>query len=297
MTGGAGLLGTRLLRALEDRCDRISVLDLPGAISEDFASGSAENVEIIRGDLLEPDTYAHAISEGCSILHLAAMTGQASEELHFRVNLNGTEALLEQSRRAGVARFLFISTIAVNFPDKKRYFYAQAKQAAEEAVRQSKLPFVIVRPTIIAAPGSPVLAGLERLACLPFVLVPGNGAVKVQPVWVGDLVDFILGLMDRDWQGETFDLGGPSSPTIEELMQEIRLIRGGGTARSLHLPIRPLLSILGIAEALGIKRLPVTAGQLSSFRFDGIAETWPPHIDRPDGMMGVRQMLELSLVT
>ena len=190
---------------------------------------------------------------------------------------------------------MFISTIAVNFPDKKRYFYAQAKQAAEEAVRGSGLPFAIIRPTIIAAPGSPVLAGLERLACVPIMPVPGTGAAKVQPVWVDDLVDFIVDLMGEDWQGETFDFGGPSVSTIEELMREIRLIRKGGTGRAAHLPMRPLLLMLAAAEALRLNWLPVTAGQLSSFRFDGTADTWPPHVDRPEDMKDLREMLELSL--
>jgi hypothetical protein len=63
--------------------------------------------------------------------------------------------------------------------------------------------------------------------------------------------------------------------TIEELLVRIRRIRYGKQARVLHIPIAPLVPLLGAAEKVLLSVLPVTAGQLASFANDGVAEKHP----------------------
>jgi NADH dehydrogenase len=115
----------------------------------------------IQGDLLIPDSYRSALAGADAVIHLAAATGKASAATHTRVNLEGTRAIADAcaaSRRP----LLFVSSVVVQYPDHSRYPYAAAKAAAETVVRDSGVPHVIARPTIVAGPGAPVIGALAR---------------------------------------------------------------------------------------------------------------------------------------
>jgi uncharacterized protein YbjT (DUF2867 family) len=161
----------------------------------------------------------------------------------------------------------------VTFPQRASYPYAATKEAAEAAVRASGLAFTVVRPTIILGPGAPVLAGLRRLALLPVIPVFGRRNARVQPIDVDDLAQLLEALLEPgSFQGQTLELGGPEVLGMIDLLQEIRRAsRGGSPGRVLRLPLAPIATLLRICAGAGL-RLPLTAGQLSSFASDGVAE-------------------------
>jgi NADH dehydrogenase len=227
------------------------------------------------------------------VVHLAATTGRATKAQHFRVNALGTETLLNECQSAGVDRFLFVSSIAAGFPDRRDYHYAEAKVRAEAAVRGSKIAFTILRPTMILGPASPVLAGLQKLALLPVVPVFGNGRTMVQPVHVDDVVRAIIDVIEHDrFENATYEIGGPEPLTIEELLQRIRETERGRRGRAIHVPTGLLRGPLRMAEAVGLAGLlPVTAGQLSSFRFPGVATANPLQDALSPGMRDLADML------
>jgi nucleoside-diphosphate-sugar epimerase len=271
ITGGTGFLGSRVVRSLLKAGHSLILLDRSGS-----ARGGVQaspHVEIVSGDVLEPEKYRESLRSAATVIHLAASTGKASESEHFRVNEKGTQILVEECRRAGVQRFLLVSTIAVTFPDKTRYYYAQAKTRAEDVLRASGLRFTIVRPTMILGPESPILKALEKLASLPIVPIFGNGKTLVQPVFVEDAAEFIRIIAEEDaFDGRTIELGGPSALSIEQLLQQIRLARKGSRGRVMHLPLSLILPGLIAAESAGLgKVMPFSVGQLATFRFDGVA--------------------------
>jgi NADH dehydrogenase len=92
---------------------------------------------------------------GCNtVLHLAAATGKAAKEDYYNIIVNGTSELISNCHKAGVRNILYVSTIAVKYPDKYRYDYAQSKEQAEVIIRNSGLNYAIVRPTIVIGQGS-----------------------------------------------------------------------------------------------------------------------------------------------
>ena len=117
VTGGAGFIGSHLVEALAERGERVRVLD-------DFSTGRRENlaavadhIELLEGDVADPETVERAVA-GCDyVLHLAAIASvQASLENPRRthqVNVNGTLNVLEAARRASVQRVVFASSAAV----------------------------------------------------------------------------------------------------------------------------------------------------------------------------------------
>ena len=109
MTGASGFLGSRLLDRIGDRSGRIVCL------GRRKIPARGPNVEFVGGNLPDREACRKAL-KGCdTVLHLAAATGKHRREEYFQVNRDGTAALLEQARQAGVTRFLYVSTIAAKF--------------------------------------------------------------------------------------------------------------------------------------------------------------------------------------
>jgi NADH dehydrogenase len=295
LTGGAGFVGTRLLEAISRRTGTVIALDRSGSVLREPHKPS--NVRVVSGDLLDPGSYQQALTTADVAVHLAASTGKATQEEHYRAIVSATDALIEQCRRAGVRKFLYVSSIAATFPDTRHYYYAQAKIKAEASVRGSGLAFAIVRPTMILGPGSPIFSALRALATLPVVPVFGNGRTRVQPVSVEDVVRSILAILNGDmFTNDTFEVGGPDVLTMEELLQRIRQAAKGHAGRVLHLPLGLLTPPLLIAEAMGIGRLlPVNAGQLASFRQDGVVTANPLQDHLRPMLRPVDQMITSSL--
>lgn len=293
ITGGSGFVGGRLVDALLARGVPLVLLDRSGALAERLSGRDRGAVSIIRGSLEETESYADALSRTRAVLHLAAATGRAPAAEHHRTNALGTASLVAQCRRAGVDRLLFVSSIAARFPDQRGYPYAQAKLAAEESVRASGLRFTILRPTIILGQGSPILSALGRLAGLPVLPIFGDGRTLVQPIHVDDVVDFIVAILEQDrFAGETLELGGDTVLPIEDLIQDIRHARTGARGRVVHVPLRPVFTLLRVAELVGLGRLlPVTAGQLSSFRYSGAAERSAANDGHGARLRGLADML------
>lgn len=269
VTGGSGFVGRRLLKALP-------ALGRPVyALQHSTRLGSAQiaGVMAVEGNLLEPATYSAALADCRTVLHLAASTGRAAAAEHLRTNAEGTAALIAAARAAGISEFLFVSSIAAEFPDTRGYYYAIAKRMAEESVRKSGLPFLIVRPTIILGSGAPILGSLEKLALLPVAVVPGSGRVRVQPIHVDDVVRCLVAAVRGGmFANETIAIGGPDVVTFRDLLGEIRRTRKGAPGRVVRVPLPLLQTPLRGAEAAGLTRmLPITAGQLTSFKFDGLA--------------------------
>jgi nucleoside-diphosphate-sugar epimerase len=288
LTGGNGFLGRRLLSLLGACPDRriiCLVRSKPGGIQPN-------NVEFVFGDLLDSRNYADALAGCDTVIHSAAATGKHAPKEYFRVNCDGSKSLMDAAQQAGVRRLVHVSTIAVKFGDKSHYPYAQSKEQAETAVKQSSLQWTIVRPTMVFGKDAPVLDGLSRLAALPLIPIFGDGLTPVQPIFADDLAaSLVVMLTDESLIGRTVEIGGPEVVSIENLLHRIRRSMGMGVARLLHLPARPIAACLGLLEPLLRSLLPITAGQLASFTNPGTISPDPWVEARQPGMKRVDEML------
>ena len=187
VTGASGFVGSRVVERLATPGTEVVAI----ARSE-VPPGLPANVRWVRADLLEPTGYGAALSGADAVIHLAAVTGKAWPRQYERNNVEATKVVLGACERAGVRRFVYASSIAVKFGDRRFYPYAASKVAAEEAVRASSLETTIIRPTMIFGAGSPVEAGLAKLARLPIVPIFGDGRTRVAPIHVEDVVATVV---------------------------------------------------------------------------------------------------------
>jgi len=294
VTGGSGFIGRRFLRALAgNRYTRVYCLSRSER-EMDPAVLERDDVRLVIADLLDAERYGPILAECDTVVHLAAVTGKAAPAEYFRINTEGTRALLDASRRAGVVRFLYISSIAARYAEAPHYYYAESKRRAEEAVYASGLAFTIVRPTIVVGKGGGPWENLARLAALPLLPLLGNGT-RIQPIYVDDFVACLHALLDVRFRNETIELGGPEITTFGSLLCEASYLRRGRRPWTVSVPVKPLVPALALLEQFARSLLPLSAGQLAAFLNDSTVRLAPSWETALPPMRTVSEMLRLVI--
>lgn len=166
------------------------------------------NVELFPGDLSQRDTL-RGCAEGCSqVFHCAAkLTGSDRAAFHA-INVTGTQALINESDRANVERFIYASTIGVygfseaeniseEFPwPKCDWHYITTKQEAERVVwaTAGRMPIVVARFGDVMGPGQYVwtINFIEKIN-QGLMRPPTDSASGIlNPVYIDNLVDALL---------------------------------------------------------------------------------------------------------
>ncbi len=266
VTGATGFVGSAVVRHLIERGGRTRVLVRPKA---DRRNLEGLDVEIAEGDLLDASSLARAL-DGCDALfHVAAnyRLWTPDPETIYRVNVAGTQSLMEAALAAGVGRIVYTSSVAtlglnadgapadedtpVGLADMIGH-YKRSKFLAEEAVRamvaERDLPAVIVNPSTPAGPRDvrPTPTGrmiVEAAAGrIPAFVQTGLNIVHVDDVAAGHLAAFDLGVI-----GERYILGGENL-SLEDILGRIAAIRGR-RAPHIKLPHALVLPVAHMAEA------------------------------------------------
>jgi uncharacterized protein YbjT (DUF2867 family) len=278
VTGGTGYVGSRLVQKLAERGRPVRLIarDVEAARTRTPAS-----VEVVAGDVAQPETLGPALAGIDSVIHLVAIIREHGDATFERINYEGTVHVVDAAKAAGARRYLQMSALGAlpdpNFP------YHDTKYRAEEYVKASGLDWTIFRPSLIFGPGDQfftTLAGLAKLPA-PFVL-PDGGTAKFQPVWLWDVVDaFIKALDDPATVGQTYELGGPEIMTYKEMVGIIMDVTGKHRP-ALSLPAG-LLKPAAFLMDKTLPKPPVTPEQLKMLRLDNSSDhsATAALIDRP----------------
>jgi NADH dehydrogenase len=263
VTGGTGFVGPKIVHALraEERPVRALVRDpRRGATLE------AWGCELVRGDMTDAESLRHAV-EGCdAVVHLVAIIAGRPSAFE-RLMIQGTRDLVAAAREAGVGRFVLMSALGTSERSKDLVPYYRAKWAMEQAVSGSGIDSTIFRPSFVFGRDGGILPMFVRQArYLPVIPIAGDGNRRLQPIWVEDVAQFFArSLSTPEAVGRTFDLGGPDTPTWNELFEAIK--RALGTRRpTVHIPVGLLRANAAILERL--PRPPVTRDQLTMLEFE-----------------------------
>jgi NADH dehydrogenase len=212
-------------------------------------AGLPSGWEAVAGDVTRPETLAPHLAGIGAVLHLAAVTHAADAELYDRTNRGGTANLLAAAAAAGVARFVHVSTRAI---DPAGGAYSRSKAAAERLVAAAPLAWTILRPAEVYGAGGGegidrLIAGVRRGPLVPLVPIIAGGRARVAPLYLDDAVEGIAQALLRDAAaGRAYTLAGPQEMTYGELVARVaRHYR----LRRLPVPV-PAALVAGVAGAM-----------------------------------------------
>jgi len=135
VVGATGFLGSKILRRLE-RDETVSVRAMS---RREAPTGAHGTVEWVRGDMMDPASLRAAL-EGVDVV-VSSANGYMKESI--QTDFQGNKNLIQAASGAGVKRFVFLSIVACEAAPKTPHFHA--KKVAEDLIKASGLPFVLVR--------------------------------------------------------------------------------------------------------------------------------------------------------
>jgi nucleoside-diphosphate-sugar epimerase len=256
VTGATGFVGTAL-------CNRL--LQADHTVVKLVRKGTGPNVVAV-GDI-GPTTDWSAALAGCDVLvHLAARVHvmretAADPQAQFnRVNAEGTAQLAQAAIRAGVGRFIYMSTAKVHGESTSlgkpyteqdapspRDAYASSKLAAESALRRaaenSPMDWVIIRPPLVYGPGvkanfASLAQAIARGLPLPLAAIQNQRSM----VSVDNLVDFVMCCLSHPRAvNQQFLISDGHDLSTPELARQLTRA-AGRPSRLVYLPV-PLLKL------------------------------------------------------
>jgi nucleoside-diphosphate-sugar epimerase len=177
LTGATGFAGGPILQGLLQDGHELRAL-----VRSPRAQQFSDLVKVVRGDLENAAALKDLTKSADVVVHVAgAISGD-----YVRVNVDGTRRLFEAADKAGVRRFVYVSSITARLPEISAY--AASKRAAEEFLQNAKtdMEIVILRPSAIYGPGDkatlPLLTALQKRVAL----LPGRADAKFSLVHVED---------------------------------------------------------------------------------------------------------------
>lgn len=270
ITAPNGFVGSALTRELLERG-----YSLCGAVRRDTVFLPCEVEKIVTGEINDNTDWSEALVGVETVVHLAArvhvMNETATDPLAEcrRVNTEGTLCLAEQASKAGVKRFIFISSIKVNGEsgivtetDKPnpQDAYGLSKWEAEQGLRElaqhSEMEIVIIRPPLVYGPGVKgnfisLIKAIQKGIPLPFGLINNQRSM----IALDNLVDFIALCVNREKSQsaaqQTYLVTDAEAVSTAEL---IRRVSNAYQVRSRLLPIPPQL-LKGLLLLLGKKSM------------------------------------------
>lgn len=241
VTGGSGLLGSRLIPALAAAGHEVFALARSAASREKVRGLGAQPVD---GDL--ENSAPLALPALDAVVHAAAMFRFSGPRApYFHANVDGTARLLTAAQRAGATRFVHISAAGVimdesgspirdadeSAPVVTRHFsaYLASKAQAEQivlAANQLGFRTIALRPPAIWGPGDPFSRELPRaIASGQFAFID-RGDYAFSTCHVDNVVEAVQCALVRGEGGRAFFIADRHTPTFREFIASIADVQG-----------------------------------------------------------------------
>jgi nucleoside-diphosphate-sugar epimerase len=270
VTGANGFIGSHVIEALLTKGYSLK------AVARNALLNSSPDIEMITADLSLPIAWEEALVGVSTIIHLAARVHQMNEapqmalDEYKNINTRATLELAEQAAKAGVNRFIYLSTMAVNgaftLPEQSftevstpcpQSSYAISKYEAElglqKIARQYPMEVVIIRPPMVYGANAP--GNFSKLVSLINTRIPlpfGCANNLRSFIFIGNLVSFIESCINHPAAGNELFLASDADDValcsmIEQISRNLKL-----TSNIFPLPLAMLEGLLILLGRRGL---------------------------------------------
>lgn len=220
--GGSGFVGRYVVRALAKRGWRVRIaVRRPDLVGHLQPMGGVGQIAPVLANVRNKESVAHALAHSDVVVNLVGLLAEGGKQTFETVQQEGARNVAEAAKAAGVSRLVQMSAIGADPAGASRY--AQTKAAGEAAAVEHFPEAVVVRPSVVFGPEDDFFnrfAGLAKIApALPLI---GGGETRFQPVYVGDVGQFVAAAVEGGVAGgRVYELGGPDIETFRELMERM----------------------------------------------------------------------------
>lgn len=281
--GGGGFLGRYVVNLLASQG---YLLKVGGRHPEKYlhlkTAATPGRIQLHKVDVRSEKSLENFITGCDGVVDLVGILFERGQQRFDAVHAKAADVIAKLSTKEGVKHLIYISALGID--QKSTSLYAQTKLLAEENVRNHFPKATILRPSLIFGPEDQFFnrfAAMMRLS--PVIPVFKDGRTRFQPVYVMDVARAIAACLYGPLhpfsdsvisvQGQTFELGGPTIFSFQELLEKIMDV----TDRSR--PIIHLPTVFGYGLSLVSKFLPtplITMDQLRLLGVDSVCSSQYP---------------------
>lgn len=266
--GGSGFIGRSIVRELARRGALVTV----GCRSTEGAKflkpmGTVGQVTPVKADVTQFGQVARALADSDLVISLVGILHESGRNTFEAVHASGPGLIARAAAEAGVRRLVHISAIGADVESSAAY--ARTKALGEQALRAAFPEATVLRPSIVFGPDDDFFNRFASLATFaPALPLIGGGATRFQPVYVQDVAQAVLRVLEQpDSAGQTYELGGPRTYSMREILQ---LVLTHTARRRALVPLPFFIARLqaGVLELLPVP--PLTRDQVEMLRSDNI---------------------------
>jgi len=233
ITGGLGYTGKAVARRLIDHGRRVRTL----TNSPDRPNPFGDSLDIKPLAFDDPDALARSL-DGADVLYNTYWVRFNHKLFTFEQAVANTKTLFDAARRAGVGRIVHVSILHADEADDLGYY--RGKHELEDALRQTDLPYSIVRPGVLFGHSDILVNNIAwTLRHLPIFGVFGDGAYRLRPLHVDDMASLLIDCA-QGADDTIVDAVGPESFTYLELVRTLATIF---QTRRPIVRVRPLIGL------------------------------------------------------
>ncbi|MCP3871161.1 MAG: SDR family oxidoreductase [Gammaproteobacteria bacterium] len=257
ITGASGFIGSHLVQGMLQAGHQVSMCVRHPAATH----GHWPGLETTKADF----STDHGIADWIPRLRqidvvintvgiIRESRGQTFEALHTL----GPVTLFRACEAVGVRRVIQISALGA---DETAFSpYHLSKRAADRCLREMKLDWAVVMPSIVYGPGARSMSLFKAIAGMPLVPLIDKGEQQIQPIHVEDLTKAITQLVESTSPLRAdISMMGPSPVSMGDLYTRLRRWLGLGRPRFLSIPYRVVLKLTGWGEPVGLAPAPTDA--------------------------------------
>jgi uncharacterized protein YbjT (DUF2867 family) len=219
--GGSGFLGRHVVRALCRQGWRVRVaMRRPHLGGDVKLAGDVGQVQLVQANVRNRPSIKRALEGSDAVVNLVAVLYERGAQTFNGTIALGASNIAALAAEAGIRTCVYVSSIGASKDSHSNY--ARTKAEAEAATLDAIPSATIIRPSIMFGPEDGFFTRFARMARLTPVLPLIGGSTRFQPVYVGDVADAIAAALARpEAQGKVYELGGPRTYTMKELLRYI----------------------------------------------------------------------------
>ncbi|MBN1586745.1 MAG: SDR family oxidoreductase [Candidatus Omnitrophica bacterium] len=221
ITGATGYVGGRLLAELEKAGSSIRCM---ARRPENLKSRAGSRVEVVPGDVLNPDSLFSALEGVHTAYYLVHSMGTSKgfEDLDRR----GAGNFASVAQRSGLKRIIYLGGLAPLEKDLSAHL--RSRHEVGEILRSSGVPVIEFQASVVIGSGSLSFEMIRSLVeKLPVMITPRWVSNLAQPIFIGDLLEYLKMALDKEGlEGQVFQIGGADKVSYRDLMLEYARQRG-----------------------------------------------------------------------